>query len=779
MSQTCLFEAQEASKYNIEENVEWKDYILDFAQNVILPVNYIYESSPFIVRNLDHLIDPNAFPSLAQISASQNPDRNWTANPVRLILDFGKNTGGKCFIDIESNIDMQIDVTFSESLETIAPAGDIGSNNSRLYTIASDTSGNIEIIKIVNSRSMIYGQRYITLYFKPTSLNAIVAINRIYTEIKHFQPTIDDYTGHFLSNDNLLNKVWYSGVYTNSMCLTPQRIDDGPFVIVDGAKRDEVCWLGDILVETLTNYAAFGNKAYEFFRTTIAQWDNKQQASGNVPPAVVPLDGSAFEFTYLSEYTADYVILMADYYRISGDSVFVSHRLPIIRNILDKFYMNNLNSEGLFLSKANITDNITWNVDFGPGVIDLLNTLNNASFYQALKDGAFIETSIGDPSRALTYNIAADNLKIAINDKFWDNDAKVLFGNDQDPGAHYQDGNVRSIYYGILDKTRSKSSLNFLKKNMWTENGTLTTDNQEPNNGSTFMQCNISPYMTGYEQLARFSQDDTCNALTLIRNTQGKMVERDPRSTLFERLWKDGGIGTYLAAQAQLNIYRGLSFSNNIFATKNPKDYYSDLNNSARGFISLAHGWSATSTYALSKYILGIHPVTPGFLSWLIRPQIGDLKWAQGQFPTPHGVIVSRFETGKCHCGFKLTISAPSNTSGSVYIPLFGKKRKIFANGKRIKYTIKDDYALIENVIGFNTYAWGYFKYKTSKSRKILYKNINKIECKSMSNNIIENNSKSTISMNPKNILNDNEYIGNFPIFNSKENYIAQVLNSI
>jgi hypothetical protein len=46
----------------------------------------------------------------------------------------------------------------------------------------------------------------------------------------------------------------------------------------------------------------------------------------------------------------------------------------------------------------------------------------------------------------------------------------------------------------------------------------------------------------------------------------------------------------------------------------------------------------------LSKNVLGIAPVTPGFGKVRIAPHLGHLKWAEGTYPTPHGPIHVRHE---------------------------------------------------------------------------------------------------------------------------------------
>ena len=48
----------------------------------------------------------------------------------------------------------------------------------------------------------------------------------------------------------------------------------------------------------------------------------------------------------------------------------------------------------------------------------------------------------------------------------------------------------------------------------------------------------------------------------------------------------------------------------------------------------------------LSRHVLGIVPLEPGCKSVAVRPHLGHLKWAEGTFPTPWGVIRVRHERG-------------------------------------------------------------------------------------------------------------------------------------
>ena len=54
---------------------------------------------------------------------------------------------------------------------------------------------------------------------------------------------------------------------------------------------------------------------------------------------------------------------------------------------------------------------------------------------------------------------------------------------------------------------------------------------------------------------------------------------------------------------------------------------------------SFCHGWASGPTAWLSRHVLGVVPVEPGFRKVVIDPNLGDLEWAEGTFPTPYGLI--------------------------------------------------------------------------------------------------------------------------------------------
>ena len=54
---------------------------------------------------------------------------------------------------------------------------------------------------------------------------------------------------------------------------------------------------------------------------------------------------------------------------------------------------------------------------------------------------------------------------------------------------------------------------------------------------------------------------------------------------------------------------------------------------------SFCHGWASGPAPWMSRHILGIEPLEPGFKKVRIEPHLGHLDWAEGTFPTPYGLI--------------------------------------------------------------------------------------------------------------------------------------------
>ena len=73
---------------------------------------------------------------------------------------------------------------------------------------------------------------------------------------------------------------------------------------------------------------------------------------------------------------------------------------------------------------------------------------------------------------------------------------------------------------------------------------------------------------------------------------------------------------------------------------------------------SLAHGWASGPTSWLTEHVLGIKVLAPGCKVIQVKPNLGDLRFAEGSFPTPLGIVKVK-HVKEAGGNIKTTIDAP------------------------------------------------------------------------------------------------------------------------
>jgi alpha-L-rhamnosidase len=59
---------------------------------------------------------------------------------------------------------------------------------------------------------------------------------------------------------------------------------------------------------------------------------------------------------------------------------------------------------------------------------------------------------------------------------------------------------------------------------------------------------------------------------------------------------------------------------------------------------NLSHGWASGPTAWMSRHVLGVEVVQPGATVLRIQPNLGDLDWVEGTYPTSKGVVHIRHD---------------------------------------------------------------------------------------------------------------------------------------
>lgn len=395
--------------------------------------------------------------------------------------------------------------------------------------------------------------------------------------------------------------------------------------IMDGAMRDRLVWSGDMGISALTVLCStFDNK---YLTGSAEQYFRYQAANGSIPIAVAPqAKGLTVTGTFgapPSLSTQDYGIMQVTdayhYWMCSGDTSWLSRNWAAIRAIMT-WAAGQIGSDGLMSGAGPLATQMS----------------SNAHYYGCLLQAQQMATAAGDTSSAAAYAAASPGFGKNLNTLLFNKAAGMYGASVSRPGVFDEIGNGYALLYGLpaLDPSIDVAALAAnLTKALAGPKGPCEDSSQVPNG-------NIAPYEVGWEVLGRLAVGQSQGALDLIRQVWSLML---PQNTPYY----SGACWEYVAQTGLPGLGAGTS---------------------------LAHGWAAGATPALSRYVLGGRPLTPGYRTFLVEPQPGDLGWARGRVPTPHGPAGIDW-AANAHGGLTLTIDVPPGTRAYAGVP--GAKARV------------------------------------------------------------------------------------------------------
>ena len=405
-------------------------------------------------------------------------------------------------------------------------------------------------------------------------------------------------------------------------------------LILDGAKRDRATFTGDLSVAAQTLYDT--NDATSYVRGSLDLLGSTQLTSGYVSPFAEPGAPSTGGLipgqvsVPLGIYSLYFASDVGDYYTYTGDKAFAAQEWPAVQREMG-WELAQADADGLFVTTP--ADDLNWNIESHDGVV----TFYNALYYKTLTSAAELASALGHAGLAAQYAADAVQVKAQINAQLYDPSTHAYDISTTDRGSIAQDANSAVILYGIAPASRQAGIVAAMTKALGTPHGDLSVSSPVPA-GSTQI---ISPFVGSSDLDARFAAGDTAGALQLLRGEWGPMTTGPDGGTQWEKLAADGTING--------------------------------------GGTSLAHAWSTGPTPALTSYVLGVTPASPGYASWRIAPQPGSLSWAEGAVPTPHGAISVKWASSQA--GFAIAIQAPPGTSGTVVLPPGAARYSVTVNG--------------------------------------------------------------------------------------------------
>jgi hypothetical protein len=402
--------------------------------------------------------------------------------------------------------------------------------------------------------------------------------------------------GSFTTSDELLNRIWGASVATaEDGVASPVNLDardctiDLPRVILDGPVRDRCPYIGDIAVSGLTLLTA-GEEA-PTVRAMLAWFASVQNPDGSIPDSPIHGHGDV-----LMDYNGYWIEALYDYTLWTGDVTLLRSVYPNLERLVDGFYLRHLDGNGLL---ANYLGNYALIRHAGSRV-----SYFDAQYIRALRQAGSLAEWSGNRERAAAWRARASALTTPFSTLFWDAHSGAFTDTPGDMTIHPLDGNVFAVLAGVGTAQQQQSTLGYIARTMATKDGDVITgssDSLEADTWGSYGTTAIYPFIGYYELLADYAAGADAYALGLIRREWGFMLQNGPG-----RMWE----------AIDLRIEEGLG--------PDP---------------SLDHGWSSGAATVLTGYVLGVQPTSPGFATFTVTPHPGDLQFARGTVPTPHGPL--------------------------------------------------------------------------------------------------------------------------------------------
>lgn len=643
---------------------DWRDHV----QGPSGP--HAYPRAVAVVGDGGAVDDPNGLTAPGGTATTMRPGG-------RLVLDLGTNTGGVVEVGIRSGAG-ELRLAYAEARRYLSPLGDTIQPSLGINDVPD---GRFDVVPAApglrwSSPAVRGGQRWISFELDTP---APVAIDYVRVRVTHLASAPDDYAGHFLSSDDVLNRAWYASAHTYFASVA-----DDPPVLMDGAKRDRMVFAGDLAIGQLVGFNTAA-AAPAVAKASLRIFSCQQSPNGDIPgntdtnkpcPDEPPEPSPANLETLVSgEYVAWYVVAARDYLQYTGDDRYVRRLLPVLRRAVG--FLRDNEEDGLYTGGRHGILEYNWRANTNNGQ----SSYTNVVYIRALRSLAELERRLGaGEAAALALEEHAEAVRSALFARLYDPAVGAFRVNTDDAlDTHAQDANVQAVVAGVLEGHRADRALEVVRERMWTPIGPKNADRDD----DRFVTQYISPFTSSWELLARFERGDAPGALELIRRLWGHMQRMDPEVTVWEKVGLDGLPQPNQAAGA------------GTLPTWRPE---------GEGYVSLAHAWSGGPVPALTGYVLGIRPTAPGFRSWLVAPQPGDLRWARGQVETPHGPLVSDWQ--RDGDAFRLTVVSPPGTSGEVHVPSVPRGATVTIDGRPVRASRRGGVARVRARRGRHTYAW-------------------------------------------------------------------------
>ncbi|HTV39743.1 MAG TPA: alpha-L-rhamnosidase C-terminal domain-containing protein [Candidatus Sulfotelmatobacter sp.] len=269
------------------------------------------------------------------------------------------------------------------------------------------------------------------------------------------------------------------------------------------------------------------------------------------------------------------------------------------------------------------------------------NSVNNAFYYRSLKLMARIAGVVGHSQDASEYDAMASRVYKSYNKAFWDRKSESYVDGvgTTHSSAH---ANFFPLAFGLVPPDRRAAVIRYLHSRIAADDG-----------------MPASVYGAQYMLDALFENGDADTALDLMTTNgpRGWLNMINMGSTLTTEAWS--------------------------FEDKKNTDWN--------------HAWGAAPANVISRYVLGVRPITAGFDKILIEPELGTtLSYVDGTVPTIRGPVT--IQATSAPESFRLIVNIPGNVAATVLLPAPGPNPTAVVDGKVVRGTESNGLVKLENI---------------------------------------------------------------------------------
>ena len=357
--------------------------------------------------------------------------------------------------------------------------------------------------------------------------------------------------------------------------------------IWDAPKRDRGLWSGDLQVTGATINTVFADT--KLMERSIGRLRDRAQLGA------LPNEMPAADVNSIPGYSAAWFCTLADYHRHIGNVRFLRQRKRQILTLLE-FQRTKFDKMNLLHLKSSDWRFVDWAKDY---VADSsqCRMATNLFIILGIREAVFLLKEMGEFREAARFQSWADTLAKAARTAYLDPQTQTF-------GERIQT-NCMAILSGVATKAEYEPIYRHIFQSgnaVWHAKSMKTLDDSSA----------ITPYSGYFLINALAKMNRKAESVDLIRRYWGAMLRRGATTwwEKFDPAWDQ-------------------DFDKTLKKMHN---------------LSSCHGWSSGPTSFLSEQVLGVRSTAAGFTSVTIQPFLGDLKWAEGDIPTPKGTIHIRSE---------------------------------------------------------------------------------------------------------------------------------------